>query len=181
MYGLLINDALPKNAITTIMMLAEYLKQYDYPTSIVRKWHLGHKPKFLPTRQRFNEWLGIPFPISGVSIDYHVCFFGDNKMMWLPLYQKEVKLFNNLSKCRIWPKHIQHNPNNLFKGRCKPSFLFALHGLLPNLLICQWRGKAALTSTFADAVKEIDNIVRQILRALDETSTTNNTLIFVYQ
>ena len=31
--------------------LAEYLKEKDYATSIVGKWHLGHREEFLPTNQ----------------------------------------------------------------------------------------------------------------------------------
>jgi arylsulfatase A len=41
--------------------IAEYLKDEGYATSIVGKWHLGHRPEFLPTNQGFDEWLGIPY------------------------------------------------------------------------------------------------------------------------
>src|SRR6185436_13237938 len=41
--------------------LAETLKPAGYATSIIGKWHLGHQPQFLPTRQGFDEYFGIPY------------------------------------------------------------------------------------------------------------------------
>src|SRR6056297_2701010 len=41
--------------------IAEVLKQAGYATAIVGKWHLGDQPSFLPTRQGFDEFFGIPY------------------------------------------------------------------------------------------------------------------------
>ena len=43
------------------MTLAELVKQRDYATGMVGKWHLGHLPPFLPTRHGFDEWFGLPY------------------------------------------------------------------------------------------------------------------------
>ena len=63
MYGLLANE-------TTI---ANYLKEDGYATKIVGKWHLGSRSGYLPTDRGFDEWFGIPYHMSGGSIDGHVC------------------------------------------------------------------------------------------------------------
>jgi len=39
--------------------MAEVMKAGGYRTACVGKWHLGHKPRFLPTRQGFEYYLGI--------------------------------------------------------------------------------------------------------------------------
>src|SRR5215217_585733 len=36
--------------------IAEVLKARDYATAIYGKWHLGHHPKFLPTRHGFDDY-----------------------------------------------------------------------------------------------------------------------------
>jgi arylsulfatase A-like enzyme len=41
--------------------IAELLKANGYATAIFGKWHLGDQPEFLPTRQGFDDYLGIPY------------------------------------------------------------------------------------------------------------------------
>jgi len=41
--------------------IAEALKDKGYATAMIGKWHLGHKPEFLPTSQGFDSYLGIPY------------------------------------------------------------------------------------------------------------------------
>ncbi|HMC28991.1 MAG TPA: sulfatase-like hydrolase/transferase, partial [Verrucomicrobiae bacterium] len=48
--------ALNTNEIT----IAELLKTRGYATAIYGKWHLGHTPDFLPTRQGFDDYFGLP-------------------------------------------------------------------------------------------------------------------------
>lgn len=56
---LLAGDAkgLHPNEIT----IAEVLKTAGYRTGMFGKWHLGDQPEFLPTRQGFDEFFGIPY------------------------------------------------------------------------------------------------------------------------
>src|SRR5262245_11739919 len=41
--------------------MAELLKTRGYATAIYGKWHLGDAPGFLPTRQGFDEYFGLPY------------------------------------------------------------------------------------------------------------------------
>ena len=41
--------------------LAELLKQRGYATACIGKWHLGDQPPFLPTRQGFDLFFGLPY------------------------------------------------------------------------------------------------------------------------
>ena len=41
--------------------IAEILKQQGYATACIGKWHLGDQPQFLPTRQGFDHYFGIPY------------------------------------------------------------------------------------------------------------------------
>lgn len=48
--------------------IADMLKQKRYATAAIGKWHLGHEPKFLPTRHGFDWYYGIPYS-NDMSID----------------------------------------------------------------------------------------------------------------
>jgi arylsulfatase A-like enzyme len=41
--------------------VAELLKSAGYTTGCIGKWHLGDQPPFLPTRQGFDYYLGLPY------------------------------------------------------------------------------------------------------------------------
>lgn len=41
--------------------VAEVLKEVGYATACIGKWHLGDQPEFLPTRQGFDHYAGIPY------------------------------------------------------------------------------------------------------------------------
>ena len=50
-------QGLPLDEIT----IAEVLKPQGYATGMIGKWHLGQLPQFLPMRQGFDSWFGLPF------------------------------------------------------------------------------------------------------------------------
>lgn len=41
--------------------MAELLKRAGYATACIGKWHLGDQPEFLPTRNGFDSYFGIPY------------------------------------------------------------------------------------------------------------------------
>src|SRR4051812_38301013 len=41
--------------------VAERLKERGYATICIGKWHLGDQPAFLPTRQGFDHYFGLPY------------------------------------------------------------------------------------------------------------------------
>src|SRR5262249_41649154 len=41
--------------------LAQMLRAKGYATGMAGKWHLGHRPPFLPTRHGVDEYLGLPY------------------------------------------------------------------------------------------------------------------------
>ena len=51
----------PKGLHPDEVTIAEVLKSAGYATGIFGKWHLGDQPEFLPTRQGFDAFFGIPF------------------------------------------------------------------------------------------------------------------------
>ncbi len=59
-----IPGGMPPSEVT----MAELLQPAGYATACIGKWHLGHAPEFLPTRQGFDTYFGIPYS-NDMSID----------------------------------------------------------------------------------------------------------------
>ena len=51
----------PKGLNPSESTIAEVLKKQGYSTACIGKWHLGDQPEFLPTRQGFDYYFGIPY------------------------------------------------------------------------------------------------------------------------
>mmetsp|Transcript_27063 Transcript_27063/g.41991 ORF Transcript_27063/g.41991 Transcript_27063/m.41991 type:complete len:588 (+) Transcript_27063:235-1998(+) len=172
--------------------LAEYLKKEGYATSIVGKWHLGQHEPYLPTNQGFDEWLGIPYHMSGGSLDEHICGYDVNRTMWLPLYQdaeiveQPVQLQDLAQRYgRAATKFIETNvkeetpfflylPFSHVHQMCAPAF-GSEQGT------CQWASTAFSTDsphgTFIDAVEEMDWVAGEVLKALDDNGVADDTLV----
>jgi len=60
--------------------IAEVLKGAGYRTGMFGKWHLGDQPEFLPTRQGFDEFFGLPY-----SHDIHPFHSQQAKYQFPPL------------------------------------------------------------------------------------------------
>ena len=50
-------DGLSADEIT----IAEMLKQKNYATACIGKWHLGHHPQYLPPHHGFDVYFGLPY------------------------------------------------------------------------------------------------------------------------
>ena len=170
--------------------LAEYLRQSGYNTKIVGKWHLGQRTEYLPTNKGFDEWFGIPYHMSGGSLDDHVCGKDPNKRMWLPLYngtnitQQPVDL-ENLAGHYVG-ESITFIKNSLQERA--PFFLYLafshVHQLCaPRHAECQWASnhfsrQRGINATFDDAVQEMDWIAGRVLDYLRDVDAVENTLVF---
>jgi arylsulfatase A len=166
--------------------LAELLKVEGYATAIVGKWHLGQREPYLPTNQGFDSWMGIPYHMSGGSVDNHACNADHEGNMWLPLYQNTSIVQQPVRLEDLATKYASSAVNFIEENSAaqKPFFLYMpfshVHQLcaprdMPEQTSCQWA--AIENATFSDAVKEMDWIAGQILEALDSTGTANDTFV----
>ena len=174
--------------LPTETTLAESLSDEGYATSMVGKWHLGHRPEFLPTNQGFDNWLGIPYHASGGSIDDHVCNYDVNETLWLPLYDGESIVQQPVRMQDLAQVYAARSRESIFQAAAAevPLFLYMafshVHQLCaprdyPEQETCQWGAKGFKNMTFVDAVEEMDWIAGQILDALDEAGIANNTFV----
>jgi len=186
--------------------IAEYLKMMDvnideregnvdfdfgYATSIVGKWHLGHRPEYLPTSQGFDSWLGVPYHMSGGSTDGHVCGFDTNATMWLPLFNGTEIIEQPVDVRTLAEKYAEAAEDfmeqSVDNGNGRPFLLYLpfshVHQLCaPQQDACQWAGPAFTSpstgnATFDDAVEEMDWIAGKVLDKIDDLQITNDTIV----
>ncbi|XP_019712813.1 arylsulfatase A [Hippocampus comes] len=178
---------LPLNEST----IAEVLKPLGYATAAVGKWHLGFGPNgmFLPTKQGFDEYLGIPYSHDMGPCHNLTCFppdvkcFGQCDMgtVLVPLMHNEVikeQPVNFLDLERAYSDFAASFITTSVKKK-RPFFLYypSHHTHYP-----QYAGEGAAGKTsrgpFGDSLLEFDNTVGNLLATLEESGVINNTLVF---
>jgi len=104
--------------------LAEVLKKNGYATAIYGKWHLGDQKVFLPVRQGFDEFFGIPY-----SHDIHP--FNPNQQRnsypSLPLYEDEKVIELEPDMDYMTKRLTDKAVDFISRHRDSPFFLYLPH------------------------------------------------------
>lgn len=148
--------------------IAEVLKGKGYATAIVGKWHLGDQPEFLPTRQGFDQYFGIPF-----SND-----MGRRHYPPLPLMRNEKVIETEPDQSQLTPRYTAEALKFIEANKGNPFFLYLPHTFPHNPIFAseRFKGKSA-NGPFGDAVEEIDWSTGQILDKLKELGIDQHTMV----
>ncbi|MDA0933797.1 MAG: sulfatase-like hydrolase/transferase [Planctomycetota bacterium] len=160
------------------LTLAELCKQKGHRTAAVGKWHLGHHPRFLPTRHGFDEFYGIPY--SNDMWPHHP----ENPKAWgdLPTLDGEEVVGLNTDQNRFTGDFTKRAV--AFIDRCAAEdagfFLYVAHPMphVPLHASDAFRGRTE-RGLYGDVIEEIDASVGAILDALDRHELADETL-FIY-
>ena len=153
--------------------VAEVLKARGYATALVGKWHLGDQPPFLPTRQGFDSYLGIPYsddmtPREGKP--------------WppLPLLRDEKVIEAPVDRSQLTRRYTEECLRFIRSHRERPFFLLLAHAMPGStrrpFSSERFRGQSA-GGPWGDAVEEIDWSTGEILAALKELGLERETLV----
>lgn len=165
--------------------IAEVARSVGYRTGMFGKWHLGDQPEFLPTRQGFEEFFGLPYSHDIMPRHARQEFF---QFPPLPLLEGEKVIeldpdANYLTR-RVTKRAVKfiedHKEENFFLYVAHPL----PHGPLaasPEIreeygqLLAD--GKKASSEIYPTAIYEIDWSVGQILATLKEQGIDENTIV----
>lgn len=153
--------------------IAEVLKTRGYATAIYGKWHLGDAPQFLPTRQGFDEWFGLPY-----SNDMWPNHPTNKKFPPLPLYENEKVIELMPDQSLLTKKYTERAVGFIERNKDQPFFLYVPHSMphVPIFASKEFTGKTGL-GLYADVIHEIDWSVGQILASLKKQGLDDNTLV----
>ena len=162
--------------------IAETLKQKGYATAAVGKWHLGHLPQYLPTKQGFDSYFGIPYSndMDAVpNIPRHQRFWSAKPEYFnVPLLRDETELERPADQYTLTKRYTEEAVTFIRKNREKPFFLYLAHSMVhvPLFASKDFEGRSR-RGLYGDTVEEIDWGVGQILAALRELDLDESTLV----
>ncbi|HET9487907.1 MAG TPA: sulfatase [Chryseosolibacter sp.] len=161
---------------TREVTIAEICKSKGYRTAMVGKWHLGNEPEFLPTKQGFDKYLGVPY--SNDMWPKHP----DNQLHKFP----RLPLIKNDSVIDYFDED-QNNLTTLYTNEAirfieaskdNPFFLYLAHNMphVPLFVSEKFRGKSE-AGLYGDVIMEIDWSVGTIMETLKKFDLDDNTLV----
>lgn len=150
----------------TEITIAELLKQQDYATACIGKWHLGDQPAFLPRRQGFDYYYGLPY-----SNDMR-------KNPPLPLMRNETVIEAPAVQETLTQRYTDEAVKFIHAHKDKPFFIYLPHTMphVPWHASSDFKGKSA-NGLYGDVIEEIDDSTGKILQALKEAGVDDNTLV----
>ena len=173
--------------------IAEVLKTKGYATSCIGKWHIGHKPKFLPTRQGFDSYYGIPYS-NDMTIDPEAKLAADinlregftldriknekPKKNLVPLMRNEEVIEYPCDQTTLTKRYTEEAVKFIEKNEDKPFFLYLPHTMphIPLFASKKFKGKSD-RGPYGDTIEEIDWSVGEIMKALRKNNLDENTLV----
>ena len=175
-------EGLPSSEIT----IAELLKSRGYATAAVGKWHLGWQPEYLPMRQGFDSYFGIPYSndMDAVGTDLPAAerrqrmFNGKIEYWNVPLMRNEQVIERPADQTTITQRYTDEAIKFVTANKSKPFFLYLAHSM-PHMPL--FRSKAfenkSQRGIYGDVIEELDANVGRLLDTLRQMKLDKNTLV----
>jgi arylsulfatase A len=154
--------------------VAERLKEKGYATQMVGKWHLGDQPEFLPTRQGFDHYYGIPYSNDMLKKS------AETKVPVVPVLRDEkiAELMDGEGQRRLVELYTKEAVDFITRSKDQPFYLYFAHNAVHTPI---WPGAAfagkSQNGRFGDWVEEVDWSVGQVLDALRSQGLDKDTLV----
>ncbi len=150
--------------------VAEVLKARGYATACVGKWHLGDEKVFLPTRQGFDSYFGIPY-----SNDMSITRDGRRGP---PVFRNEEIVEHPAQQATLTKRYTEEAVKFIRASKDGPFFLYLPHTMPHVPLFASEKFKdTSARGLYGDVIEEMDWSVGEILRTLKETGVDDNTLV----
>ncbi len=142
--------------------IAELFQQHGYATHMVGKWHLGTEPEFLPRRQGFDSYYGMPCNFS-----HSPKFFDGDDLV-----------FAKTPLDRLTELYTERVTRIIHESGEEPFFLYLAH----NYPHTPYQAGEAFKGSSKDGVRgdvmqELDWGIGEMMKALKEAGIADNTLV----
>ena len=152
--------------------IAEVLGAAGYATACIGKWHLGDQAEFLPTRQGFDQFLGVPYSDDMVE---------NRERGWppLPLMRGERVREAPVDRNQLTQRYTEEAIQFITAQRERPFFLYlpqAMPGSTARPFASPEFQGCSANGPYGDSVEELDWSTGRILDALCDLQLDDRTL-----
>ena len=173
--------------------LAEVVKQKGYATICIGKWHLGHREPFLPTKQGFDSYFGIPYS-NDMTIDpLHArfakdCVFREGMTEekaraeairhTVPLMRGAEVIEYPADQTTLTQRYTAEANKFIREHKAEPFFVYLPHTMVhvPLAASERFRGKSD-SGLLGDAIEELDWSVGETMQTLKDLQLDEKTLV----
>jgi arylsulfatase len=172
---------------TSEKTIAEILKEKNYKTAVIGKWHLGYQKEFLPLNHGFDYYYGIPYSNDMWPVD----FDGNqikNDNDWRKKNYPQLPIIENFNKvaevrtledqAELTTTYTKKSVEFINKNADKPFFLYVPHSMphVPIAASKKFKGKSK-QGLYGDVIMELDWSLGEIVKALRKNGILENTMI----
>ena len=180
--GIVLRPISPYGLAPEETTIAEVLKTRGYSTAIIGKWHLGDQLEFLPTRQGFDLFFGIPYSDDMTQDVGQKLGERYDGRLWppLPLMRNERVIEAPVDRNGLTSRYTREALRFIRDHRDGPFFLYLSHAMPGStrspFASERFRGKSA-NGPWGDAVEELDWSTGVLLEELRRLGIAGRTLV----
>jgi arylsulfatase A-like enzyme len=159
--------------------IGQALQSRGYATALIGKWHLGHHPRFLPTRHGFDVFFGLPYPNDqGAERNILPMHAKDPVRPPIPLWRGDQIEERSADLENLPIRFLNEALKFIDQNKDRPFFLhFAnIETHVPWFIPSAYQGKSA-AGAYGDAVEFMDWTVGQIMAYVQHLGLERRTLI----
>ena len=158
--------------------IAEIMKKQGYATACIGKWHLGDQMEFLPTRQGFDSYFGIPYSNDMGAMNGAGQVVTNRGYPPLPLLRNEKVVETEPDQRLVTQRYTKEVVKWLREHKDESFFLYFPQTMphAPQFSSKNFAGKSA-NGKWGDAVEEIDWSVGEVFKTLKELDIDGKTIV----
>ena len=142
--------------------ITEQFKQQGYATHMVGKWHLGTEPEFLPRKQGFDTYYGMP------------CNFSHSPKF----FDGDDEVFAKTPLDRLTELYTERVTRIVRESNGRPFFLYYAHNYphTPYQAGRKFKGSSD-DGVRGDMMQELDWSVGEMMKVLEQAGIADNTIV----
>ncbi len=144
--------------------LGEVFQEAGYTTSLIGKWHLGHKEEFFPVNHGFDEYYGILY---------------SNDMRPVQIVANRDTVEYPVDQNLLTQKYTTKAIDFITRNKDNPFFLHLCHAMPHKPLAASdtFYTPDTRDDLYADVIRELDWSVGEIVNLLDDLAILDNTIL----